>query len=94
MAGRDHDATVEVVYAGNIGHRRSCGNAEQISVCAGGSQASHKAILEHIARASSVFADDDAGRVRIAIALTQHVVVPAKESLLRIFCKEGLSVIE
>ena len=36
VAGRNHDATVEVVHAGDISHRRRGRDVQQIGICAGG----------------------------------------------------------
>ena len=33
VAGRNHDATIEVIHTGDISHRRSGGDMEQISIC-------------------------------------------------------------
>lgn len=52
MAGRDHDAAVEVIHAGDVSHRRRSGDVEQISVRAGSGQTSHQAVLEHIRTAA------------------------------------------
>lgn len=79
MAGRDHDATVEVVHAGDVGHTGRSSDVQQIGVCAGSSQTSNQAILEHIGAAASVLANNDAGRLVVAIALTQSVIVPAQK---------------
>ena len=79
MAGRDHDATVEVVHAGDVGHTGRSSDVQQIGVCAGSSQTSNQAILEHIGAAASVLANDDAGRLAVAVALTQSVIVPAQK---------------
>ena len=35
VAGRDHNATIEVIHASDVRHRWSSGNMEQISVCTG-----------------------------------------------------------
>ena len=80
MAGRDHDAAVEVVHAGNISYRRRSSDVQQIGVCAGSSQTSNQAILEHIGAATSVFTNDDSCRLVVAVALAQCVIIPAKEA--------------
>ena len=80
MAGRNHDATVEVVHAGDVGHTGRSSDVQQIGVCAGSSQTSNQAILEHIGAAASVLTDDDAGRLVVAVTLAQGVVVPAEEA--------------
>ena len=67
MAGRNHDATVEVVHAGDVGHTGRSSDVQQIGVCAGSSQTSNQAILEHIGAAASVLTDDDAGRLVVAL---------------------------
>jgi len=80
VAGRNHNATVEVVHAGDVGHTGCSSDVQQIGICAGSSQTSNQAILEHIGAAASVLANDDAGRLVVAVALTQGVVVPAQKT--------------
>ena len=80
MAGRNHDATVEVVHAGDVGHTGRSSDVQQIGVCAGSSQTSNQTVLEHIGAAAGVFADYNACRLVVAIALTQSVVIPAQEA--------------
>ena len=80
VAGRDHDAAIEVVHAGDVGHRRRSGNVQQVGICAGGGQASDQTVLEHIGAATGVLTDDDTGRLVITVALTQGVVVPTEEA--------------
>ena len=79
VAGGDHDTTVKVIHTGDIRHRRSCSDVEQIGICTGSSQACDQTVLEHIGTAASVFADDDAGGLVVAVALTKSIVVPAEE---------------
>ena len=80
VAGRNHDATVEVVHAGDVGHTGRRSDVQQIGVCAGGSQTSNQAILEHIGAAAGILANDDAGGLVVAVALAQGVVVPSQEA--------------
>ena len=61
MAGGDHDAAVEVVHPGDVGHGGRGGDVEHIGVRAGGHQAGYQGIFEHIGAAAGVLADDDAG---------------------------------
>ena len=91
MAGRDHDAAVEVIHAGDVSHRRRSGDVEQISVRAGSGQTSHQAVLEHIRTAAGILADDNTGRIRIAVAFPEHVVVPAQETayLIGMICSQS-----
>ncbi len=70
MAGGDHDATVEVVHAGDVGHRRRSGNVQQIGICSGGGQTGNQTILEHIRSAAGVLADYNVCRLVVAVALT------------------------
>ena len=79
MAGRNHDATVEVVHAGDVGHTGRSSDVQQIGVCTGSGQACDKTVLEHIRAAASVLTNDDAGRLAVAVALTQSVIVPAQK---------------
>ena len=80
MAGRDHDAAIKIIHTGDVCHRRRGGDVQQVGVCAGGGQTRHQTILEHIGAAAGILADDDAGRLVVAVALTQCVVVPAEEA--------------
>jgi len=80
MAGRDHDTAIKVIYAGNVCHRRGGSDVQQVGVCAGCGQASDQTVLEHIGTATGVLADDDAGRLIVAVALAQGVVVPAQKT--------------
>ena len=80
MAGGDHNATVKVVYAGNVGHGRSGSDVQQVGICAGSRQASDQTILKHIGATTSVFADNDAGGFVVAVALAQSVIIPAQEA--------------
>ena len=80
MAGRDHDATVEVVHSGDVSHRRGGGDMEQVSICTGSGQTCDQAVLEHIGAATSILANDDTSGVGVTIALTQSVVIPAQKT--------------
>ena len=80
MAGRNHDATVEVVHAGDVGHTGRSSDVQQIGVCAGSSQTSHQTILEHIRAAAGVLADNDTGGLIVAVALAQSVIIPAQKT--------------
>ena len=80
MAGRDHNAAVKIIHAGNVGHAGGGGDVEQVGICAGSGQARHQAVLEHIAGTAGVLANDDTGRLVIAVALTQGVIVPAQKT--------------
>ena len=76
MAGRNHDTAVKVIHAGDVSHRRRGSDVQQIGICAGGSQTGDQTILEHIGAAAGVLANDDTGRLFVAVALTQSVVIP------------------
>ena len=80
MAGGDHDATVEVVHAGDVGHGRSGSDVQQVGICTESGQTSDQTILEHIRAAAGVLTNDDTGRLVVAVALTQGVVVPAQKT--------------
>ena len=80
VAGRNHDATVEVVHAGDISHGGRGGDMEQVGIRTGSGQTCDQAILEHIRAAAGVLSDDDAGRLVVAIALTQSVIIPAQKT--------------
>ena len=53
---------------------------EQVGVCAGSRQASNQTIFEHVRAAAGVFTNDNAGRLVVAVALTQSVIVPAQKT--------------
>ena len=53
---------------------------EQVGICARSGQTSHQTVLKHIGAAAGVLTDDDAGRLVVAVALTQGVVVPAQKT--------------
>ena len=80
MAGRDHNATVKVIHAGDVGHRRRGSDMQQVGICAGSGQTCDQTVLEHIGAATSVLADYNACRLVVAVALTQGVVVPAQKT--------------
>ena len=80
VAGRDHDATVKVIHTSNVSHRRRGRNVQQISICTRSSQPSDQTVLKHVRAAASVFANDNASRVGITIALTESVIIPAQKA--------------
>ena len=80
VTGRDHDATVKVIHTGDVGHRRGGRDMKQVSICTGSGQASNQTILEHIRAAAGILADDDAGRLVVAVTLTQSVIIPAQKT--------------
>ena len=80
VAGRDHNAAIKVIHAGDVSHRRRGSDVQQVGVCAGCGQASDQTVLEHIGTAAGVLADDDAGRLIVAVALAQCIIISAKEA--------------
>ena len=80
VAGRDHDAAVEVIHTGDVGYGRGCGDMEQISICTGRRQTSHQTIFKHIRATACILADNDTGRLIISVALTESIIVPAEET--------------
>ena len=80
VAGGDHNAAVKVIHTGNVGHGRSGGDMEQISICTGSSQTSHQTIFKHIGAATRILTDDDTGRLFISVALTESIIIPAEET--------------
>ena len=90
MAGRNHDAAVEVVHPGDVSHAGGGGDVQQIGIRPRSHQSADQRILKHIAGTAGVLADDDARRVIVAIALAQHAVVPAEETadLVGVVCRE------
>ena len=73
MAGRDHDTTIKVIHTGNVSYGRRSSDVQQVGICAGGGQTGNQTILEHIRAAAGILANDDTGRLVIAVALTQGV---------------------
>ena len=53
---------------------------QQVGVRAGSSQACDQTVLEHIGAAAGVLADDDTGRLVVAVTLTQSVIIPAQKT--------------
>ena len=53
---------------------------KQVSICTGSGQASHQTILEHIRAAAGVLADYNTGRLVVAVALTQGIIVPTQKT--------------
>ena len=80
VAGRDHNAAIKVIYTSNVSHGRRSSNVQQVGICAGSSQTSDQTILEHIRATAGILANDDAGRLVVAVALAQCIVVPAEEA--------------
>jgi len=80
VAGGDHDTTIKVIHTGNISHGGRGGDMEQVGICTGSGQASHQAVLEHIRAAAGILTNDDTGRLVVAVALTQSVVIPAQKT--------------
>ena len=80
VAGGDHDATVKVIHAGNICDAGRGGDMQQVGVRAGSRQACDEAVLKHVGAAAGIFADDDARRGGLAVALAQHTVIPTEEA--------------
>ena len=80
MAGRNHDAAVEVVHSGDVCNTWRSSDMQQISVRTGSGQACNQTVLEHIGATTSVLADYNACRIRITVALTQSVVIPAQKT--------------
>lgn len=70
MAGRNHDTAIEIIHAGDVGHRRRSGNVQQIGICSGGGQTGNQTILEHIRAAAGDLADHNVCRLVVAVALT------------------------
>ena len=80
MTGRNHDAAVEVIHAGDVCHRRRGGDVQQIGICAGSGQTCDQAVLEHIRAATGILANDDTGRLVVAVTLTEHIIIPAQKT--------------
>ena len=80
VAGGDHNAAVEAVGPGHIGHRGGGGHVQQIGIGTGGHQAAYQAVLKHIAGPAGILADDDPGRLIGAAPALQLAVVPAQKT--------------
>jgi hypothetical protein len=80
VAGRNHNATVEIIYTSDVSYRRSGGDMEQISICSRGRHTCNQTVLEHIGAAASILADDDTSRIVVTISLTQSIIIPAEEA--------------
>ena len=80
VAGRDHNAAIKVIHTGNIGHGRGGSDVQQVSICTGSGQTCDQTVFEHIGAAAGILANDDTGRIVVAIALAQSVVVPAQKT--------------
>ena len=91
MAGRNHDATVEVVHAGDIGHGRGGGNVKQVGIRTGSGQTCYQTILKHIRTATGVLTNDNTSRVGVAVTLTQSVIIPAQKTAYLVGMVSGQS---
>ena len=80
MAGRDHDAAIEVIHSGDVCNTWRSSDVQQISVRTGSGQACNQTIFEHIGAAAGVLADYNACRLVVTVALAQCVVVLAEET--------------
>ena len=80
VGGGDHDAAVEILGPGHIGHGGGGGDVEQVGVRAGGHQTAHQGVLEHVAGAAGVLADDDPGGTLLALPAAELGEVPAQEA--------------
>ena len=80
MAGRDHDAAIKIIHPGNVGNTGRSGDVEQIGICTGSGQSCNQTILEHIGAAAGILTDDDTGRLIVAVAFAQSVVIPAQKT--------------
>ena len=79
VACGNHNATVEVIYSGNISHGRSSRNMQQVGIRPGGCQAHDQVVLEHVQTPTSIFVDNVTSRIGVIIVLTQSVIVPSQE---------------
>ena len=80
VAGRDHDAAIKVIHASDVSHTGRSSDVQQVGVRAGSSQACDQTVLEHIGAAAGVLADYNACRLVVAIALAEHIVIPAQKA--------------
>ena len=80
VAGRDHDAAIKVIHASDVSHTGRSSDMQQVSVCSGGGQSCDQTVFEHIGAAAGVFADYNACRLVVAIALAEHIVIPAQKA--------------
>ena len=80
MAGRNHDAAIEIIHPADVSSRRRSSDVQQVGICTGGGQTGNQTILEHIRAAAGVLANNDACRLVVAVAITQSVIVPAQKT--------------
>ena len=80
MAGRNHDAAIKIIHAGDVGHGRRGSDMQQIGICAGSGQTCDQTVLEHIGATAGILANDDTGRLVVAVMLTQSVIIPAQKT--------------
>ena len=95
VAGRDHDAAVELVGMGDPGHAGRGGDVEHVGVRAAGRQARDQRVFKHVGRAAGVLADDDLRVLPVAGEAPLLGVVPAQEAphlvgVVRRQCNVGL----
>ncbi len=79
VACGNHNATVEDIHSGNLGHGRSSRNMQQVGIRPGGCQARDQVVLEHVQTPMSIFGDNVTIRIDVIIVLTQSVIVPSQE---------------
>jgi hypothetical protein len=93
VACGDHDAAVKAVHPRDVGHRGGGGDVQEEGLPAGCGDAAHQRVLQHVARAPGVLADDDPGGLLAALALFALRVVPAEEPADQkgMLCGEGRS---
>ena len=80
VTGRDHNATVKIIYTGDVCHRWGGGDMEQIGIRTGSRQTSHQTIFKHIGAAARILTNNDTGRVDIPVTLTKSIIVSAEET--------------
>ena len=80
VTGRDHDAAIKIIHPGNVGNTGRSGDVEQVGICTGCGQACDQTVFEHIGAAAGVLADYDTGRLIVAVALAQSIVIPAQKT--------------
>ena len=88
MAGRNHNAAIKVIHAGDVGHGRSGSDVQQVGICAGSGQTCDQAVLEHIRATAGILANDNACRLVVAVALTEHIVIPTQKTT-NLICMVG-----
>ena len=81
VAGGNHYAAVKVLGAGHIGHAGGGGHMGRNTSAPGGGQPAAQGVLQHIAGAAGVLADDHPGPFALPFAIIPSQKTPHFESV-------------